>query len=70
MNKLASKFVTPGVIQSYLTSNLGIQGNISRENQKDDEDLAVCLLTHSSIQHLLDEGSVSSYQSDKFYDGA
>ena len=70
-NRLARKFVKSGVIQSYLNSDLGIQDiNISREIQKDDEDLAVGLLTHSSIQHLLDEGSVSPYESDKFYDGA
>ena len=41
MNKLASKFVK----QSHLSSNLGIDDiDISRENQKDDENLALGLL--------------------------
>ena len=65
--KLASKFIKPEVIQiSY--SNI-FEINISRHSQKEDEDLSVGLLTDALLKHLLDEGSITDHQVNKFYSG-
>ena len=67
MVKLASKFIKPEIIQiSY--SNIS-EIDISRHSQKEDEDLSVGLLTDALLTHLLDEGSITDHQVNKFYSG-
>ena len=67
MIKFASKFIKPEVIQiSY--SNIS-EIDISRHSQKEDEDLSAGSLTDALLKHLLDEGSITDHQVNKFYSG-
>ena len=68
MSRLASKFIKTCVIQNLKTRGESFSSlDISVSNQLDD-DLSVGILTKLLINHLLDDGSISDSQVDKFYD--
>ena len=65
MSRLASKFIKSCVVQNLKTRGESFSSlDITVSNQLDDDDLSVGIL----INHLLDDGSISESQVDKFYD--
>ena len=70
MNKLASKFTKPEVIQQLKQEGSSFTKlTISLENQKSDPDLTVGILTKTLLAKLLDDGDILENSSDCFYDG-
>ena len=69
MNKLASKFVKPDVIQQLKQQRSSfIKLSISLENQKSDPDLTAGIFTKALLAKLLDDGNILENSSDCFYD--
>lgn len=69
MNKLASKFVKPEVIQNLKAEELLFAKlNIYLQNQKDDASLTIGFLTKTTIRKALDDGSIDEDEADRFYD--
>ena len=70
MNKLASRFVKPEVIQIHKEENISFSSlPLSFSDQKDDINLGIGFLTRQQIQKLLNEGDITEAQVDVFYDG-
>lgn len=69
MNKLASRFIKPELIQQLKQEGLSFTKlNISLENQKSDQDLTVDILTKALLANLLDEEDILENSSDWFHD--
>ena len=69
MNKLASKFIKPEVIQQLKWEGLSFSKlNISLENQKSNPDLTIGILNKTLLAKLLDDGNILETSSDCFYD--
>ena len=69
MNKLASKFIKPEVIQQLKQEQSSFTKlSISLENQKSDPDLTIGILTKTLLAKLLDNGDILEKSSDCFYD--
>ena len=69
MNKLASKFVKPEVIQQLKESDQSFAAlDTSLQNQRDDIDLFIGMLTKQKLRKLLNEGDISQHEVDRFYD--
>ena len=70
MNKLASKFIKPEVIQQLKQKGSSFtKWNISLENQKSGPDLTAGILTKALLAKLLDDGDILENSSDCFCDG-
>ena len=71
MNKLASKFIKPEVIQQLKQegSSFTTKWNISLENQKSDPDLTFGILTKAWLAKLLNDGDIVENTCDCLYDG-
>ena len=70
MKKLASRFISASVIQTYTPQGKSFsESDISMANQKPDIDVAVGPLTRNKLKRLLDEGDIDQRAFDKFYDG-
>ena len=70
MNKLASRFVKPEVIQIHKEENISFSSlPLSFSDPKDDINLGIGFLTRQQIQKLLNEGVITEAQVDVFYDG-
>ena len=70
MKKLAPKFISASVIQTYISQGKSFSElDISMANQKPDIDEAVGLLTSNKLKKLLNEGDIDQRAVDIFYDG-
>ena len=70
MNKLASKFIKPEVIQQLKQTGSSLTKlNISLESQKSHSDLTVGILTKALLAKLLDDRDILENSFDCFYDG-
>ena len=71
MNKLAGRFIKPEVIQEIRNEEKSFAKlDISLQNQKDDIDLGIGILTKRKVKQLLENGYISQEAFDKFFDGA
>ena len=69
MNKLAAKFIKPEVIRELKGNELSFSKlDVSLANQKNDKDLTIGNVTKPKLRRVLDEGDISQYDVDKFYD--
>ena len=63
MNKLASRFVKPEVIQIHKEENISFSSlPLSFSDQKDDINLGIGFLTCQQIQKLLNEGDITEHK--------
>ena len=71
MNKLAGRFIKPEVIQEIRNEEKSFAKlDISLQNQKDDIDLGIGILTKRKVKQLLENGNISQEAFDKFFDVA
>ena len=71
MNKLASRFIKPEIIQENKNQGKSFAKlDISWENQKDDNDLGIGMITKRTLRQLFENGDISKKALDKFFDGA
>lgn len=69
MNKLATKFVKPEVVQAFKETGQPFSNlDISLGNQKCDEDLFIGFMTRQKLNQLLKE-DIDDRIADKFFDG-
>ena len=69
MARLASKFIRPCEVKNMMARGESFSAlDISLANQLYDDDISVGVLTKPLINQLLDDGSISKSQVDKFYD--
>ena len=64
LSKLCSKFIKPAYKIKHFEEDL----ECSVENQKDDNDLSIGLVTKTTLRKLCSDGDVTQQQIDKFYD--
>ena len=70
MNKLATRFVKSEVIQQLNEEKRSFSAlNMSRENQRDDQNIHIGLLTNSLLKKLLEE-DIDDRKADVFFDSA
>ena len=71
MNKLAGGFIKPEVIQEIRNEEKSFAKlEISLQNQKDDIDLGIGILTKRKVKQLFENGDISQEAFDKFFDRA
>ena len=71
MNKSAARFIKPEVIQEIKDEEkFFVKLDISLQNQKDDIDFGIGILTKRKVKQLLENGDISQETFDKFFDGA
>ena len=70
LQKLAAKFVKPDIVMAHKQEKGSLKSlDISFENQKEDENLSIGMVTKAKLRRLLDEGDTDLQSIDKFYDG-
>ena len=71
MNKSAARFIKPDVIQEIKNGEkFFVKVDISLQNQKNDIDFGIGILTKRKVKQLLENGDISQETFDKFFDGA
>ena len=71
MNDLAAGFIKPEVIQEIKNVEKSFaKFKISLQNQKDDIDLGIGILTKRKVKQLFENGDISQEAFDKFFDRA
>ena len=71
MNKLAARFIKPEVFQETKSEEKPFAKlDISFQNQKEDIDLGIGILTKRKAKQLLENGNISQEAFDKYFDGA
>lgn len=69
LSKLCSKFIKPAYkIKHFEKGGTFADLECSVENQKDDNDLSIGLVTKITLRKLCNEGDVTQQQIDKFHD--
>ena len=70
MKKLASRFISASVIQTYTPQGKSSsEPDISIANRKPDINITGGPLMRNKLKRLLDEGDIDQWAVDKFYDG-
>ena len=71
MNKLTARFIKPEVIQKIRNEKKSLAKlDISLQNQKDNIDLGIGILTKRKVKERLENGDISQEAFDRFFDGA
>ena len=70
LQKLAAKFVKPKIVMAHKQEKGSLKSlDISFENQKEDENLSIGMVTKAKLRRLLDEGDTDLQSIYKCYDG-